>query len=142
MKILFISPNYPGEDSNAFVFVEQLVKSISSMGHDCLVIAPNGAMPWRYYFVPRMALDERNGVQIYRPRYFIVPLLLHFGDSYLHDWFRKRCVNKTLNSIRIKPDAIYCHFWSCAYESFDYSYKYDIPLFVASGESNINSGFE
>ena len=141
MRITFISPDYPRGDSNAFVFVEQLVNSISSKGFNCFVISPNGAFPWRFLSTPKLIFEERNGVQILRPRFMIVPLFLHIGNLYLYDWLRKRSVNKTLNSLDIIPDVIYCHFWPSANDSFDYSYKHNIPLFVASGESSIKKLF-
>lgn len=43
--------------------------------------------------------------------------------------------------LKVLPDAIYGHFWCSAYDGFEYAKNNNIPLFVATGESEISKFF-
>ena len=50
---------------------------------------------------------------------------------------RQYVIIKTFNKIGIKPDVLYAHFWHNAVTAGIIAEKYDIPFFVATGESKI-----
>lgn len=55
------------------------------------------------------------------------------------DFFRQRAIKRALQWLPVKLDVVYCHFWECALEGYAYAKENHIPLFVASGESNIST---
>ena len=50
---------------------------------------------------------------------------------------RNKSMEKAFRMLPVIPDAIYGHFWHIAYGGFNYAKNHNIPLFVASGESEI-----
>lgn len=137
MRIAIVSYDYPDASRSVFPFVKQLVEEWSRQGHECSVIAPNNFLKTRYLWCPS---KESNGkVQVLRPNFLSVSGRLKIGMFELTKFFHKRAVYRGLKSLSKKPDVIYCHFWESAMEAYPYANENRIPLFVASGESDVKS---
>lgn len=142
MKICFISYKYPGKhDPSAFVFVKHLVDAIASHGHHCIVIAPFNITHYRRL---SYRCDEyypgKGCVTVIMPGYFSFSNI-HLGRFRPSAWLHRMAVKRAFRKLKERPDIVYCHFWSSGYEGFSYAQKNRIPLFVATGESDIKSMF-
>jgi len=129
---------YPGRHNTTdFVFVKHLVEAIASFGHHVYVICPYNFLHYRKYSPSIEVYSVGKGqVTVYRPWYLSMALW-HIGSFYPSLWFRGKALNSALNKIPI-PVAVYGHFWDSAYSGYEYSKKNNLPLFVASGESEID----
>lgn len=145
LKILIISPGYPGKDSIDFVFVEELCKALVEKNFLIEVIAPQSLTKQlirrRYLHPFKTKINSRNG-SFYLHR----PLYITFGTSLI---FRKLssllfnlCINFTVRKLSFKPNVCYGHFWHSSYAISRYAIRRDIPLFVASGEEDILEHFK
>lgn len=140
--ICFIVPNYPTLDDSVYTFVKQLIFSIANSGIKCSVIAPQSMTKMcirgkkkRPYFWQDIT-DENNTVDIYQPSYISFSNLKVFGRS-ISSILSQRAVVKVFVKIGINPDVIYAHFWHSGVVAGIIGKKYDIPVFVATGESKI-----
>lgn len=141
-NICFISYMYPGEhDTSSFAFVKQLVDSIAEEGRHCHVLAPFNITHYRRF---SQTIEEYvcglGRVTVYRPGYLSFSNW-HIGNFHLSRWFHKKAIKKAFRMLTEKPDVIYGHFWSAGYDGFEYAKANNIPLFVASGESEISKLF-
>lgn len=138
MKICIVSFDYPDSKRDIFPFVKQLVCEFANQGHDCYVIAP--------YSISKNRLKDKednvytkinNGsVTVLRPSY-ISTSNLHIGKFYLTDFLHKRAVERAFKKLPKDIDCIYAHFWKSAIEVAPYAIRNNIPLFIATGESEI-----
>lgn len=142
MNICFITNKYPGKhDTSSFIFVKQLVDAIANQGHHCHVIAPFNITHYHRLSPNKEDYTVGEGkVTVYRPGYISFSRF-HIGKFYPTAWLRKRAVNVAFDMLTAKPDIIYGHFWCSGYEGFEYAKKNNIPLFVASGESDVERMF-
>lgn len=142
MHICIVSPDYPTEKTINFVFVDQLCRALAEKGQNISIIAPQSLTKSVFRNIPiasrHSILRTKDGIiiNLYRPFYFT------FGNSKIFqknniDNFNKS-VLKTLFQLPIRPDVCYGHFWNSAYSIYPYAKKYGIPLFVSSGEEEIN----
>lgn len=140
MKIAIVSYDYPDEKRSVFPFVQELVEQWAKLGHECSVIAPNNFIKTKslYCNIKKERSLTKSIVKIIRPAFFSVPFIKIGGNS-ISKILHKRAVNKGLRQLSIKPDIIYCHFWETAIEAYDFAKENKIPLFVATGESEIKS---
>lgn len=141
-QICFIVPNYPIEGEQVYTFVKQIISAIADLGIGCTVIAPQ-SLSNRYLRKsknrPLYWEDETingNKISIYQPKYISFSNLKLNGIS-ISSYFRKKSIEKTYNKIDIKPDLLYAHFWHSAVIAGSIALEYNLPLFVASGESQI-----
>ena len=141
MNICIITPRYPYKNNMEFVFVKKLIDEWAKMGHRCVVITDFSWTTFlrnRIEYRPKYYRDEvvpGTYVDVYNPRYFTIKL---FEKSFSFDlWLAKRAVEKQIKHTGIRFDFIYCHFFNSSYKVFSYSKKNSIPLFVATGESNL-----
>lgn len=135
MNILIISPDYPDRFKVHYPFVKQLVDEFARQGHHCDVIAPYSITKNKRFY----PLKENDGeVIVYRPNYLSFSNLT-IGKFNISDFFHRKAINRVLRNLPFRPDVIYCHFWDSALKGYAYSKKNKLPLFVASGESNISS---
>lgn len=142
MNICFITERYPGKHSGTdFAFVKQLVDAIAEMGHQCLVLSPFNISHYRCLSRNKeIYVKGKGNVTVYRPGY------LSFSSFYIGkfqptSWFHKRAMKRAFRMMAVKPDVIYGHFWGACYDGFEYAKSNNIPLFVATGESNIREMF-
>lgn len=142
MNLCFITQNYPGKHNTTdYAFVKQLVDAIAKEGHNCFVLAPYNITHYRKFSKKTDRYNSGKGcVIVYRP-YYLSFSQFHIGRFYPNKWFYKRAISKAFRMLETKPDAIYGHFWDSAYQGYEYAKKYNIPLFVATGESDIKQMF-
>lgn len=134
MNILVITPDYPDKYKVLYPFVKQLVDEFARQGHYCYVVAPYSITKnkRRYQEIEK----ESDNITIYRPNHlsFSNYKIGAFSPSL---FFRQNAIKRALKQLPVKPDVVYCHFWECGLEGYQYAKKNNIPLIVASGESNI-----
>ena len=135
MNILIITPSYPDRYKEHYPFVKQLVDEFARQGHTCSVIAPYSVTKNKRFY-PTVEMD--GSVTVYRPNYLSFSSL-RIGKIRLSGMFRRRALKRAEKMLPQKPDLMYCHFWECALEGYAYAKENHIPLFVASGESNIST---
>jgi glycosyltransferase involved in cell wall biosynthesis len=142
MNICFITYMYPGKhDTSSFAFVKQLVDSIAKEGHHCHVLAPFNISHYRRLSQTKEEYNCGKGkVTVYRPGYLSFSNW-HIGKFYPSSWSHNIATKKAFRMLEVKPDVIYGHFWSAGYDGFEYAKANSIPLFVASGESEISKLF-
>lgn len=136
MIILVITPDYPDRYRDHYPFVKQLVDEFARQGNHCYVIAPYSITKnkKRCQEVER----ESENIIIYRPNHLSFSNFT-IGKFCPSQFFRQKAINKALHRLPMKPDVVYCHFWECGLEGYGFVKKINIPLFVASGESNIST---
>ena len=137
MRIAIVSYDYPDAKRSVFPFVKQLVEEWALQGHECTVVAPNNFLKTHYIWKP--SKENPGKVKVVRPNFLSVSAKLKIGKLQFTKYFHKRAVMKGLHDLPELPDAIYCHFWESAMEAYPYAKANNIPLFVASGESEIKS---
>ena len=137
MNICIISYMYPGKhNSNDFVFVKQLVDEFSKLGNDISVVCPYNVLHYRKYSPVIEQYSSGGGkVVVYRP-WYISFSNIKIGSFNPSEWMYQKALKKALRKIP-KPDAVYGHFWRYAFGGFCYAKQNGLPLFVASGESEI-----
>jgi len=138
MNIVIISYDYPDKRRAVFTFVAQLVEQWAKMGHNCCVIAPYSIIAnKRLHTFKEVIQHEGQGtITILRPNYITASRLEIGGHRIswiIHAW----AVAHALKKLPFKPDVIYGHFWEQAHEGYRFAKKHSIPLFVATGESDI-----
>ena len=139
MKICFISYKYPGRhNTSEFAFVKQLVDAIASIGNECYVLSPYNINHYHRFSPVKETYSKGLGsVTILRPWYLSFSSKIGFL-YYLSGKFHRRAINKAFRKLPHVPDVVYGHFWNSAFYGYDYSKAHDLPLFVASGESEIS----
>lgn len=141
MNICIISPRYPYKDNMEFVFVKKLVDEWARMGHRCVVITEFPLVTYlrkRIEYKPLHYADEVApgvAVEVYNPRTLNVPWM--FRDVEVGRWLASRSIELQIRRIGIQFDFIYCHFFVSAFLAYRYAHKHNVPLFVATGESDI-----
>lgn len=140
--ICFIAESYPTQNEPIFTFVRELICSIADLNVKCSVIAPQSITKMcirgrkkRPYFWQDIT-DKNNTVDIYQPSYISFSNLKIFGRS-TSSILLQRVIVKVFGKIGINPDVIYAHFWHIGVVAGIIGKKYDIPVFVATGESKI-----
>jgi len=140
--ICFIVPNYPTRQEPVYTFVRQLVCALADLGIKCSVVAPQSITKIflqkrkkRPFFWQDIS-EENNKIDIYQPTYFSFSNIKIFGTS-LSSIFFQQAVVSTFKKAKIKPDIIYAHFWHCGVIAGIIGDRYNLPVFVATGESKI-----
>lgn len=140
MKICIISGGYPSEGRPEYAFVEQLSIELAKSGNEVTVIAPESLTkrilrkldPIQY---KRIFQFDKGSVTVYSPKYYSFGGIgKHFN---INASLFSKSVCKTLKHLNFCPDVIYGHFWHNAYAAYPFAVKHNIPLFVASGEAEI-----
>ena len=135
MNILVFTPDYPDRYKVHYPFVKQLVDEFARQGHRCFVMAPYSIVKNRRCYP---AKEYDGDVMVYRPNHLSFSNL-KIGKVRLSDYCRRRAIKRATGWLPVKPDAIYCHFWECALEAYQYAKSQNIPSFVATGESSITA---
>lgn len=145
MHICIISQGYPYKDFAYYIFVQQLAETLADQGHKISVVAPQSItnkLIRKTPFAPFHRTDiTSNGaeVEVYSPK---IITLGKFEDKYA--WLNQfqfsrlqKTISNTIEIFKTKPDIIYGHFWHMGYAGFKYAEKTNTPIFVASGEAEI-----
>ena len=141
MKLLIFTPRYPGKhNSSDYVFVKQFVDAVANLGHECHVVAPYNILHYRKIIKKHDVYQVGNSrVSVDRPYY------LSFSDykllGRLTSLSRRNAIKKVIAGLPDDIDVVYGHFWKSAYEGYEFAKRHGIPLFVATGESNIAESF-
>ena len=142
MNICFLSYRFPGTHNKTdFVFVKKLVDEIAKLGHHCYVLSPYNVLYYKKRFEKKESYVVGLGkVTIYRPMYLSFSTL-HIGNFSLSNYSYNLALKKAYRQMNIIPDVMYGHFWGTAYSGYEIAKRNNIPLFVATGESEIKKMF-
>lgn len=135
MNICVITPDYPDSKRAVYPFVKTLVDQWGKMGHHVVVIAPFSISRNKKISLYE-ELPHSDNIEILRPLTFTCSNIIVFGIR-LSEAILKVSITKALSSLSVKPDLIYCHFWSGVPLGYKYARMNSIPIAVASGESVI-----
>ena len=137
--ICIVCDNYPTEKDPTFPFVAQLAEAIVKSGIDVTVIAPQNLLKYilggnKKHPKFRTKIIDNNQLTI------LQPCCISFSNytQRLNFISRHRAIEKCFERLKNKPDVCYGHFWHSGYFLYNKAKKYNIPLFVATGESVIN----
>lgn len=137
--ICIVADNYPTENDPTFPFVEQLAEAIVKNGIDVTVIAPQNVLKYilggnQKHPKLRTKIINKNLLTI------LQPCCISFSNytQRLNFISRRRAVERCFEQLQNKPDVCYGHFWHSGYFLYNKAKKYNIPLFVATGESVIS----
>ena len=138
MNIVIVSTGYPNSIKSEFAFVKELVVQWAKQGHNCTVIAPFSITKYRrkYKYCIEEIVEGGTSIKVIRPNMMTFSSTKILGFSPTRKSY-SYVINRTLESLSSKPDVIYCHFWANGIYSYKFAKKYSIPLFVATGESEI-----
>lgn len=135
MNILVISNNYPSLKAPGHgAFVYNLVQEFAKTNQVTLIA------PEKFHNAFKKPVTESYGsesCEVIRPLHlsFSNKKILGLNTVNLTRFFTKRAVNKVLRNLKSKPDVVYCHFLTNAVPVLDYVEKNNLPLVIASGES-------
>lgn len=144
MKILVSANNYPTPEYPLQAFIGVLCEELSRQGHDVTVIAPVSVlsyikhgikMPKKRFNVEVETLSGIKSIHVYRPR------VLGPGEGRfikITSWLTQQVLSRYAKNLGDDFDIAYCHFWSSALNLKSYLEKSRIPLFVVSGEDDID----
>lgn len=142
MNICIITPRYPYKDNMEFVFVKKLVDEWAKTGHHCVVVtffSLNTYLRKRISYKPihyRNEIKQGVFVDVYSPRVLSFGHLKFCGAS-VNEWICANALEKLMKKINLKFNFFYCHFFNSALVTYRYAHNNNVPLFVATGESNL-----
>lgn len=141
-NLWFIAPGYPTKTDAYYTFVEQLCHALAKKQVKVTVIAPQSishAILHHKEIHPRYRIDivDNFELHIYQPYYITLPYKFKKINNFLFTHSVRRIV-KNLE----KPDVVYAHFWQTGYCAYEVVRKLGFPLFVATGESQIEKMFD
>lgn len=140
--ICFIVPDYPMKGEQVYTFVKQLVEAIADMGVKCTVIASQsftkkiirGRDKRPFYW--QDITPNGNLIDIYQPITITFSNFRIFGRS-ISAYISKKTKENAYKKLNIKPDVLYAHFWHSGVTAGVIGERYNLPVFVATGESRI-----
>jgi len=141
MHLCVISDDYPSKVHSNYVFVQQLCDALADLGIRITVIAPQSvtkALFGRKILEARRStsFNDNNKIEIYRP-YSITISNISGSLKKILENLREFVICNIIDRMESKPDILYGHFWHNGYAVFKAAKRYKLPLFVASGESEI-----
>lgn len=141
-QICFIVPDYPTNYEPVYTFVRQLICSIADLGIKCSVIVPQSITKrWirrkkkRPYYWQDIT-EKDNKIDVYQPTYISFSNIKVCGIS-ITSVLSQRAVIKAFRRINIRPDVLYAHFWHSGVTAAIIGKEYNLPVFIATGESEI-----
>lgn len=141
MNLVIVSDDFPEKGHQSYVFVEQLVITLSDLGVNVKVIAPQSLtksiLRGRERYPKRKTFQTKKGstYEVYRPYYLSAGSRGLIGKIYFHNL--RRAVEGVIKKIGISNvDVLYGHFWHNANTLVKVAQKYHKPLFVACGEGD------
>jgi glycosyltransferase involved in cell wall biosynthesis len=145
MYICVVTEECPSKEYLIYPFIEQLCKAISSMDIKICVISPQSITKSIFRGIPfeetKSSISDTKGniIDIYRP------LTISFGSiiflNRLNSILFSNAIHRGFRRIHNRPDVIYAHFWHNGLIAYKTLHKYGLPLFIASGESDIDERF-
>lgn len=141
-KVCIVCNGYPTKEDPTYAFIQPIAQAISEAGYECIVIAPQrivNSIIKRRKTRPYRWIDKASGhneVIVLQPRYFSLSNLSLFKRSFSIE-MRDKSIIRCIKKEKIIPDVVYAHFWDCGIAAAKAFSKMDIPVYVASGESQI-----
>ncbi len=142
--ICIVAEGYPTADNPVQTFVDKLVCEFADWGYKCSVVAPQSITKvllrgWKKRPLHwTKTTKNRNIIDVYQPFY------MSFSNSKymqaLSNFTMQMAVKKgvKLANKKRKTDIMYAHFWQCGVFAGIEAERYNLPLFVACGESKIS----
>ncbi|WP_299523658.1 glycosyltransferase [Winogradskyella sp.] len=140
MNILVISNNYPSlQNPSRGVFVYNLIQQFSKLGHKVTVISPEKISAFRAY-----QKEKSYGVEnstVYRPRFFSLSSIQlgPFNTYEIAELGQIIGIRRIVKKYNIEFDFVYAHFMLNGIIAVNALKKYNKPVFVAIGESDLGS---
>ncbi len=139
-SICIVSDGYATPTDPYYSFVEQLAVAMAERGVRITVISPQSITKhwlrgtelhpkYRHY----KNEDGHPGIEVFQP--YVYSLGNRFDA--INDYFIKLAIKRAFSKLKEKPQICYGHFWHSALRLFPIAKKFNIPLFVACGESNV-----
>jgi len=142
LNICFLVPNYPTKDEPIFAFVKPLICAIADLGIKCSVIAPQSISRWFFKKRKRRPFHwvditiNQSEIDIYHPKYISFSGITVLGLN-LSSFFKHHAFVRTFRKLKLKPDVLYAHFWHSGVTAAIIGKQYNLPVFIATGESRI-----
>lgn len=137
-NIVIIADNYPTKDDPVFPFVAQLAEHIVRAGINVTVIAPQSIIKHLLKGSPKhpKIQTEYIGDSLLT---ILQPWCFSFSNltPRINQKSRRKAIERCFDKLEIMPDLCYGHFWHSGYYIYRKAKKYNIPLFIATGESEI-----
>lgn len=144
MKICIVSEFYPYEDEALFTFVQQLAHSLSNIGCECSVIAPQSITKYllgRVKKKPFHCVDknpEGKIINIYRPKYITFSNTKNTFLKWISNKTFSHGFKKSLGAIG-SVDVLYTYFWHVGLSVADTVGKQKTtPIIVQASECEIS----
>lgn len=134
LRLCILSEGYPADGHPYFAFVQNLCENIVKQGHEVTVIAPQSFTKMIVRKRSKLPLlSYRNGVRVFRP------LTVSFSNytARFNSWTWEWAIHRVLKKINSEIDVYYGHFWHSAFALYPFAKLYKKPLFVATGECEI-----
>ena len=142
-RICVFCNGYPTDSQPIYSFIETLLVEFGRKGVSCTVIAPQ---PIPKNLLHKSYLREKKWIRtvgevqikIYQPYY---TSLSKIGSRGLNQQCFEHVAETTFNKLYENGerfDIVYGHFWSCGLLAAKIGKAYQIPSFVANGESQID----
>lgn len=141
--IVVVSPGYPTPNDPIYTFIRPVVCGMVDRGMKCTVISPQSITSGLLHGKKRRAIDwndyssNGNAIRVLQP-YMLSFSNIKIGKIKLTQVMMQRALKKAFGKLECKPDIIYGHFWRSALAAASFSKQGEIPVFVVSGESEIN----
>lgn len=141
-NICLLTWDYPTPTDPVYSFVEQLCIEFANNGADVTVIAPQSLtskLLHRKAIRPKFTSHSYGAsvVMVYQPYYITLPYKYKRINDYLYSCAAKRVVKK----LKTKFDVAYAHFWTPGFIAYKLFNKDKLPLYIATGESDISNMF-
>lgn len=110
-KICVVADAYPYGESNAMVFVKELVTELAKEGLECSVIVPQMVHPGRKIYIPEYfedIVDENVTVKVWAPKYAFFSSKFPFMHFSMKS--HRSAVLRVIKENNLTPDVIYGHF--------------------------------
>lgn len=136
-----VAEGYPTKEDPYFPFVQQLASSLSNIGCEISIIAPQSLTK---VIVGHTALKPRISEDIEHERKVMVfrPYILTFSNTSnrilleISDFFWRRAIRWSAKRIG-RVDAYYCYFWHVGLKTARAFLKENVHLFVQASECDI-----
>lgn len=134
MRICILSEGYPADGHPYFAFVQNLCDNLVKQGHEITVIAPQSLTKMIVRHQTKLPyVSYPNGVRVFRP----LTVSLSNYSPHFNTWCMNKAIKRVIDEIHEDIDVYYGHFWHTALRLYPYAKEYNKPLFVASGECEI-----
>lgn len=142
-SILLVTPDYPYKEQYVYTFVKNLCDEFVKLGCAVTVLCPQSktsSIKHKRVLRPVEWSYMLNGseVKVYQPYRISAPHRFHNINNFL----TRLCLKFFFKKHPLTADVCYCHFWNSAYSVLPYVQRRNIPIFVASGESEISYLFK